>query len=201
MAQVIADRRDIDFVLYEQLKIDELTALDQYKDFNKKTFDMIITEAKNFAVKELLPTNAEGDKQGLGFENGQVKVPQCFHRAFELLVEGEWTSLTEDPQWGGQGLPSNISQAVGEYLFGGNWAVMNYAGMGHGTGKMIEIFGTQKQKDMFLKKLYTAEWGGTMLLTEPQAGSDVGALTTTAVKNADGTYSITGNKIFITNGT
>jgi alkylation response protein AidB-like acyl-CoA dehydrogenase len=200
MAQVIADRRDIDFVLYEQLKTDKLTTLDRYKNYNRKTFDMIITEAKNVAVKELLPTNAEGDREGLGFENGQVKVPQCFHRAFELLVEGEWTSLTEKPEWGGQGLPANIAQAVGEYLFGANWAVMNYAGMGHGTGKMIEIFGTQKQKDMFLKKLYTAEWGGTMLLTEPQAGSDVGALTTTAVKNEDGTYSISGNKIFITNG-
>ena len=200
MAQVIADRRDIDFVLYEQLKTDEMTSLDKYKDFNKKTFDMIITEARNFALKELLPTNAEGDKEGLDFKNGQVKVPQCFHRAYELYVEGEWTSLTEDPEWGGQGLPANISQAVGEYLIGGNWAVANYAGMGHGTGKMIEIFGTQTQKDMFLKNLYTAQWGGTMLLTESQAGSDVGALTTTAVENPDGTYSITGNKIFITNG-
>ena len=200
MAQMIADRRDIDFVLYEQFKTDEITSLDKYKDFNKKTFDMIITEARNFALKELLPTNAVGDKEGLGFENGQVKVPESFHRAYELYVEGEWTSLTEDPQWGGQGLPTNISQAVGEYLIGGNWAVANYAGMGHGTGKMIEIFGTQKEKDIFLKNLYTAKWGGTMLLTEPQAGSDVGALTTTAVKNPDGTYSITGNKIFITNG-
>ena len=200
MAQMIADRRDIDFVLYEQLKTDEITSLDKYKDFNKKTFDMIITEARNFALKELLPTNAVGDKEGLGFENGQVKVPESFHRAYELYVEGEWTSLTEDPEWGGQGLPTNISQAVGEYLIGGNWAVANYAGMGHGTGKMIEIFGTQKEKDIFLKNLYTAKWGGTMLLTEPQAGSDVGALTTTAVKNPDGTYSITGNKIFITNG-
>ena len=200
MAQVIADRRDIDFVLYEQLKTDEMTSLDKYKDFNKKTFDMIITEARNFAIKELLPTNAEGDKQGLGFENGQVKVPYCFHRAYDLFVEGEWTSLTEDPQWGGQGLPHNISQAVAEYLMGSNWAVANYVGMGHGTGKMIEIFGTQAQKDIFLKKLYTAKWGGTMLLTESQAGSDVGALTTTAVKNPDGTYAISGNKIFITNG-
>lgn len=200
MAQMIADRRDIDFVLYEQLKTDEMTGIDKYKDFNKKTFDMIITEARNFALKELLPTNAVGDKEGLCFENGQVKVPECFHRAYKLFVEGEWTSLTEDPEWGGQGLPNNISQAVGEYLIGSNWAVANYAGMGHGTGKMIEIFGTQKQKDIFLKNLYTAKWGGTMLLTEPMAGSDVGALTTTAVKNPDGTYSITGNKIFITNG-
>jgi len=200
MAQVIADRRDIDFVLYEQLKADEMTRLDKYKDFNKKTFDMIITEARNFAIKELLPTNAEGDKEGLDFENGQVKVPDSFHRAYELFVEGEWTSLTEDPQWGGQGLPTNISQAVGEYLIGSNWAIANYAGMGHGTGKMIEIFGNQQQKDIFLKNLYTAKWGGTMLLTESQAGSDVGALSTSAVKNPDGTYSITGNKIFITNG-
>jgi alkylation response protein AidB-like acyl-CoA dehydrogenase len=200
MAQMIADRRDIDFVLYEQLKTDAMTSLDKFKDFNKKTFDMIITEARNFAIKELLPTNAEGDKEGLGFENGQVKVPQCFHRAYELFVAGEWTSLTEDPEWGGQGLPNNISQAAAEYLIGGNWAVANYAGMGHGTGKMIEIFGTQKQKDLFLKNLYTAKWGGTMLLTESQAGSDVGALTTTAVKNPDGTYSITGSKVFITNG-
>ncbi len=200
MAQVIADRRDIDFVLYEQLKTDEMTRLDKYKEFNKKTFDMIVTEARNFAIKELLPTNAQGDKEGLGFENGEVKVPECFHRAYDLFVEGEWTSLTEDPEWGGQGLPNNISQAVSEYLIGSNWALANYAGMGHGTGKMIEIFGTRKQNDLFLKNLYTAKWGGTMLLTESQAGSDVGALTTTAVKNPDGTYSITGNKIFITNG-
>jgi alkylation response protein AidB-like acyl-CoA dehydrogenase len=200
MAQVIADRRDIDFVLYEQMKADELTKIDRYQDFNKKAFDMIITEARNFGIKELLPTCAEGDRAGLVFENGQVKVPQSFHRAYNLLLEGEWTSLTEDPQWGGQGLPVNISQAAGEYLFGGNWAVTNYAGMGHGTGKMIEIFGTRQQKDQFLEKLYTAQWGGTMLLTEPEAGSDVGALKTSAVKNPDGTYAISGNKIFITNG-
>ncbi len=200
MAQVIADRRDLDFVLYEQLKVDEMTQLDKFKDFNRKTFDMIITEARNFAVKEMLPTCTEGDKQGLVLEDGQVRVPQSFHRPFELLVEGEWTSLMEDPEWGGQGLPVCISQAVGEYLFGANWALMNYGSMGHGTGKMIEIFGTAQQKEMFVKKLYTAQWGGTMLLTEPQAGSDVGALTTTAVKNPDGTYSISGEKIFITNG-
>ncbi|NNL74872.1 MAG: acyl-CoA dehydrogenase [Desulfobacterales bacterium] len=200
MAQVVADRRDIDFVLHEQLMVEELINHERYRGLNKKTFDMIITEARNFAVKELLPANAEGDKEGLRFDNGQVKVPECFHRAYKLLLEGEWTSLTEDPDWGGQGLPSNVALAVGEYLYGSNWALTNYGGMGHGTGKMIEIFGTQLQKEMFLKKLYAAEWGGTMLLTEPQAGSDVGALTTTAVKNPDGTYTITGNKIFITNG-
>ena len=200
MVQVVSDRRDLDFVLYEQLKVDDVTKLDKYQVFNKKTFDMIITEARNFAIKELLPANAEGDREGLRFEDGQVKVPECFHRAYKLLLAGEWTSLTEDPDWGGQGLPVNISLAVGEYLYGSNWALTNYGGMGHGTGKMVEFFGTQQQKEIFLEKLYTAQWGGTMLLTESQAGSDVGALTTTAVKNPDGTYSISGNKIFITNG-
>jgi alkylation response protein AidB-like acyl-CoA dehydrogenase len=200
MAQVVADRRDIEFVLYEQLKVEELISHQRYKGLNKKTLDMIVTEARNFAVKELLPVNAEGDREGLRFENGEVKVPDCFHRAYSLLLEGEWTSLTEDPDWGGQGLPANVALAVGEYLYGSNWALTNFGGMGHGTGKMIEIFGTRQQKEMFLEKLYTAQWGGTMLLTESQAGSDVGALTTTAVKNPDGTYSISGNKIFITNG-
>jgi alkylation response protein AidB-like acyl-CoA dehydrogenase len=200
MAQMIADRRDIDFVLYEQMRVQDMTKHDRYRGFNRKAFDLIISEARNFAIKELLPTNAEGDRVGLRFEGGQVRVPECFQRPFKLLVEGEWTSMPEDPDLGGQGLPVNIAQAVGEYLYGASYCLVNYAGMGHGTGKMIELYGTQLQKDMFLKKLYTGQWGGTMLLTEPQAGSDVGALTTSAVKNPDGTYAITGNKIFITNG-
>ncbi len=124
MAQVIADRRDIDFVLYEQLKADEMTRLDKYKDFNKKTFDMIITEARNFAIKELLPTNAEGDKEGLGFENGQVTVPQSFHRAYELFVEGEWTSLTEDPRMGRPG--------VAHQHFPGGWRISDRQQLGRG---------------------------------------------------------------------
>jgi len=200
MAQVLADRRDMEFVLYEQMKTEEVLAFEKFAGFNRKMFDMIIAEARTFAVKELLPTYAEGDRIGLTFENGEVKVPECFHRPHELIIEGEWTSLTENPDWGGQGLPVNISMAVAEYIVGGNYCLSNYARMGHGTGKMVELFGTQAQKDLFLKKLYTGVWGGTMLLTEPQAGSDVGALTTSAVKNPDGTYTIKGDKIFITNG-
>ncbi len=109
MAQVIADRCDLEFVLYEQMEIETLLAYEKYADFNRKMFDMIISEARNFAIKELLPTYAEGDKIGLKFEKGQVKVPECFHRSHELLIEGEWTSLTEDLDYGGQGLPHCIS--------------------------------------------------------------------------------------------
>jgi len=200
MAQVISDRRDIEFVLYEQMDVESLLDQEKYADLDRSMFNMIISEARAFALKELLPTYAEGDRQGLRFEKGKVLVPECFHRPHKLLIEGEWTSLSEDPELGGQGMPNLISLAVAEYIIGGNYPLANYARMGHGTGKMVELFGTDQQKEMFLKKLYTGVWGGTMLLTEAQAGSDVGALTTSAVKNPDGTYSIKGDKIFITNG-
>jgi len=200
VAQYIADRRDIDFVLYEQMGAAALTEDARYSVFTKKTFDLIVSEARKLAIKEILPTCAEGDKQGVSFEKGQVKAPSCFHRAFEVIREAELTALTEDPEWGGQGLPALIEKAVLEWITGANFALTTYSHMGHGTGKMIELFGTQNLKEQYLKKLYTAEWGGTMLLTEAEAGSDVGALTTTAVKNDDGTYTLTGNKIFITAG-
>ncbi len=199
MAQLIADRRDIDFVLYEQLEINKLCKNEKYKAFNKKTFDMIISEARNLAIKEILPTFAEGDREGLVFENGTVRMPKCFHRVYKLFKEGEWIALTAPPELGGQGLPMAVAQAVVDYFLGANYSLTLCAWGGFGAGELVEAFGTPKQKDLFLKKMYSGEWGGTMALTESDAGSDVGALTTTAVKNDDGTYSMTGSKIFITN--
>jgi alkylation response protein AidB-like acyl-CoA dehydrogenase len=199
MAQLIADRRDIDFVLYEQLAADALCRTDRYREFNRKTFDMILTEARSFALKEILPTFVPGDREGLRFEHNLVFTPACFHRAYRLFCENEYTALPAEPELGGQGLPHVISQAVSEYLLGANYAFTLYAWSGYGAGEMIEIFGTEEQKKMFLKKMYTGQWGGTMVLTEPEAGSDVGHLQTSARPNPDGTYSISGNKIFITN--
>ena len=200
MAQQIADRRDIDFVLYEQLVVGQLFNTEKHRDLNKKMVDMVVTEARAFGIKEVLPTNAEGDRTGVTFENGKVIVPECYHRPYQLMVENEWTSLAEDPAMGGQGLPHMVMRAAYEYFYGANWSMVTYALEGHGTGKMIELFGTDKQKALFLKKLYTGQWGGTMDLTEPEAGSDVGALITSARPLDDGTYAITGNKIYITNG-
>jgi hypothetical protein len=200
MAQVIADRKDVDFVLHEQLGVSALSEHEKFAEFNKKTVDLIINEARNLAVKEILPTLKEGDEEGVNFENGQVTTPESFHRAYKLLCEGEWTAMPEDPEWGGGGMPRTVSLAAGDYFNGANYGFMMYTGLTHGAALLVEHFGTDEQKDTYLKKMYTGEWGGTMLLTEPEAGSDVGALTTTAVKNEDGTYAITGSKIFISSG-
>ncbi len=199
MAQVIADRRDVDFVLFEQFAVETLSRHPLYAEFNRKTIELVVTEARNLAVKEIYPTQQEGDA-GCKFENGQVTVPECYRRPWEMFLEGEWLALTEDPDFGGQGMPRTVAMAANDYLVGANYALAMYAGLTHGAALLVEAFGTEKIKQLFLKKMFTGEWTGTMLLTEPEAGSDVGRLTTTAVKNDDGTYSISGSKIFISSG-
>lgn len=201
MAQFISDRRDIDFVLHEMLDTAALAKKNEkFAEFNKKTIDLIVSEARNLAVKEILPTQKEGDEQGCTLENGKVTTPSSFKRLYDLFNEGEWLAMTEDPEWGGQGMPRTIASATMEYFNGANYPFMMYPGLTHGAGKLVEEFGTDEQKRIFLKRMYTGEWAGTMLLTEPGAGSDVGALTTTAKRNDDGTFSITGEKIFISGG-
>ncbi len=200
MAQQIADRRDVDFVLHEQLNVENLTTYERFEDFNKKTVDMVVSEARNLAIKELLPYLKEADEEGCTFDNGTVTVPKAFHRAYKLFAEGEWIAMCDDPAWGGQGMPAPVALAANNYFNGANYPFMLHNILAHGAGKLVEKFGTEKQKQLYLKKMYTGVWGGSMLLTEPEAGSDVGALTTRAVPNGDGTYSITGNKIFISSG-
>ncbi|MGD8611782.1 MAG: acyl-CoA dehydrogenase family protein, partial [Desulfobacterales bacterium] len=200
MAQQLVDRRDQDFVLWEQIDCAELLDHESYKEFNKKVCTLIINEARALAVKELLPLLAEGDTEGVCYENGTVTVPQSFHRVFELIKEGEWNNLGVPLEMGGQGAPAFLSAAAAEYFLGANWPLFCYATMGNGTANMIQLYGTEEQKEIYVKNLTAADWGGTMLLTESDAGSDVGALSTTATRNADGSYSLTGNKIFITNG-
>ncbi len=200
MAQLIADRRDIDFVLYDQLDIESLFRTERYRHMNRQLADMVINEARHFSLKEILPTYAAGDREGVRFENGQVRVPPCFHRAYDHYRQGEWIAMTEPTELGGQDLPHVIAQAARDYLLGANFSFAAFGILGHGTGKMIERFGDAQQKSLFLTKLYAGEWAGSMLLTEPDAGSDLGALATTAVRNDDGTYSLSGSKIFITCG-
>lgn len=197
MAQLIADRRDVDFVLHEQIG---LVDHEIFAEFNKKTVDLIVSEARNLAIKEILPTFKEGDEQGCTLENGKVTVPESFKRAWRLFCEGEWLAMCDDPEVGGQGMPRTVGTAALEYMVGANSAFMLYYGMTHGAAKLVEAFGDDTQKRLYMKNMFSGKWGGTMLLTEPEAGSDVGALTTTAEKNPDGTYAIKGAKIFISAG-
>ncbi len=200
MTAVIADLRDIEFVLYDQFHVQNLTKHKRYLEFNRKSFDMIIGEARKLAIKEILPTFSIGDQQGVRFENGNVQVPECFHKPCRIMVEDGWTALSEDVEKGGQGLPCMVSHAILEYLAGANYCLWSYVHFGHGTGKMIDLYGSERQKKLYLEKLFTGQWGGTMLLTESQAGSDLSLIETTALRNDDGTYSLTGSKLFITSG-
>ena len=200
MPQQLADRRDQQFVIWEQMNCEEILKHETYHEFKKKTCDMIIAEARTLAIKELLPLLAEGDALGVNFDAGDVTVPESFHGVYKLIQEGEWNNLGVPQDMGGQGAPAFLAAAAAEYFLGANWALYCYTTMGNGTARIINLYGTPEQKEKYVRKLTAAEWGGTMLLTESDAGSDVGALTTTATRNSDGTFSLTGNKIFITNG-
>lgn len=200
MAQILADRRDVDFVLHEQLNAEQFSKHELFSEFNRKAIDLIVTEARSLATKEILPTQTDGDRMGVKFDGGKVTVPESFHKAWKALRDGEWLATTEDPEFGGQGMPRTVATAAHDFLLAANFAFMMYGSLSHGAGKLVETFGTDKLKKLFLKKLFSGEWTGTMLLTESAAGSDVGALETTATPNPDGTYSIVGNKIFISGG-
>ena len=200
MAQIFSDRRDIDFVLHEQLAVTTLSEHDRFRDFGRKAVDMIITEARKLSVKEILPTSRIGDTVGCSFENGEVTIPREFKTVWELLVDGEWLGLSDSPEWGGQGMPETVAMAAREYLINGNITLMIYAALTHGSARLVEAFGDDQLKKTYLKKMFTGEWTGTMVLTEPEAGSDLGGISASAVKHEDGTYRITGSKVFISSG-
>ncbi|MDZ7761716.1 MAG: acyl-CoA dehydrogenase [Desulfovermiculus sp.] len=201
MAQQIVDRREIEFILHELLDVNQFSKYERFYEFNRKAVNMIVYEARQLAIKEILPTNKIGDIKGVTFhEGGVVKMPQEFHRVCRLYREGGWIGTSEAPEWGGQGMPKTVSTAVGDYLMGANCSINLFFGLTIGAGHLIEKFGTEQQKEIFLDKLYTGQWGGTMLLSEPQAGSDVGAVNTSAAPRTDGTYSISGTKIWVSGG-
>lgn len=198
---LLVDERDVKFVLYEQLGIDEkLCQAPLYSDFSRETFDMVIGEATKLAERAFYPTNKPGDEQGCRFENGQVKVPDCFHEAYRLHREGGWLAMTDSPEVGGQGLPIVLSQPCVEVMGAANWSLLMYPGLTHGAALLLEKYGTPELQEIYMEKLFSGEWGGTMCLTEPGAGSDVGNLRTKAARNPDGTYTISGQKMFISSG-
>jgi alkylation response protein AidB-like acyl-CoA dehydrogenase len=200
MANLVADERDIKFTLFELFEVQKLCTHDRYAAWNKKVLSMLVTEARKFSEKELYPLNIEGDKIGIRFEDGKVYSVPGTKKAYEKFVDGGWLTPTEDESVGGQGLPYVIKVATWEMFSAANFPFICYANLTHGAAKLIELYGTDEQKKRYMEKMYGGQWLGTMALTEPNAGSDVGAVQVAAKRNADGTYSISGQKIFITNG-
>ncbi|MDO9336712.1 MAG: acyl-CoA dehydrogenase C-terminal domain-containing protein [Caulobacter sp.] len=193
--------RDHVFLLEDVLKIDQYAELPAFADASLDVVKAIIEEAGKFTGEVLAPLNAVGDKQGCTWhQDNTVTTPDGFKEAYRLLCEGGWTGLGSDPAYGGQGLPHVVNLSFSEMSSSANMAFSMYPGLAHGAYSAIHTGGTDEQKQAYLPRMVTGEWTGTMNLTEPHCGTDLGLLRTKAVPQADGSYRITGQKIWISAG-
>ncbi len=194
------DLRDIRFVLLEQLKLGQLLGRGKFEDWGEEEVVSVLNEAARYATEVAGPLNATGDRQGCRLEEGQVYTPSGFKEAYWRLYEGGFKSLSISPEYGGAHAPKSLALLVTEITAGANESLDMYAGLTLGAAELIEVFGTPEQKQKYCEKMFSGIWAGTMCLTEPQAGSDVGEASTRAEKKADGSYHIRGTKIFISGG-
>ena len=195
-----APLRDMRFVLYELLGIEGLRALPEGDGFGPDLVDPVLEEAAKLAEQVLLPLNRSGDEEGCVLENGVVRTPKGFREAYRTYAEGGWTSLACDPEFGGQGLPHALAVFVEEMVCATNLSFSLYPGLTFGAYSALHAHASDEVKQRFLPKLVDGSWTGAMCLTEPHSGSDLGLVRTRAVPQADGTYRITGTKIFISAG-
>ena len=195
--------RDMQFVMHEVLKVtDELKQCPRHADIDADTINAVLEEGGKFAAEVTFPLNISGDTEGCTLDQAthEVKPPKGFKEAYAKYVEGGWPALSCDPEYGGQGLPFVTNQCLYEMLNSANQAWTMYPGLSHGAYEALHAHGTEEQKKLYLPKLTSGEWTGTMCLTEPHCGTDLGMLRTKAEPQADGTYKLTGNKIFISAG-
>ncbi|MDQ8027425.1 MAG: acyl-CoA dehydrogenase C-terminal domain-containing protein [Brevundimonas sp.] len=193
--------RDLTFILSEVLEIDRYTNQPGFQDVSSELAQQILEEAGKFADEVIAPINNPGDKEGCHWaEGGVVTTPKGWKEAYHQMVEAGWPSLMMDPAYGGQGMPSVIGSAVGQFTAGASAAFSMYPGLTAGAWAGIHANASEELKQKYLPKMSTGEWTGTMNLTEPQCGTDLGMVRTKAVPNGDGSYSITGQKIWISAG-
>jgi hypothetical protein len=195
--------RDMQFVMHEVLKVaDEYKAMPAHADVDVDTINAILEEGGKFASEVTFPLNMAGDEQGCVLDKNthEVTTPKGFKEAYHKYVEGGWPALSCDPEYGGQGLPIVVNQCFYEMLNSANQAWTMYPGLTHGAYEALHAHGTPEQKQTYLPKLTSGEWTGTMCLTEPHCGTDLGMLRTKAEPQPDGTYKLTGSKIFISAG-
>ena len=203
MAQYTPPLRDMHFVLHELLQVtDTFKTLPAHAEVDVDTINAVLEEGGKFASEVLAPLNARGDAEGCSLDAAthEVRTPAGFKAAYDQFVEGGWPSLGCDPAYGGQGLPVTLNQCLYEMLNSANQAWTMYPGLTHGAYECLHAHGTPEQQQTYLPKLTSGEWTGTMCLTESHCGTDLGLLRTKAEPQADGSYLITGNKIFISAG-
>jgi len=201
MIEYKAPLRDMQFVLYELLEIDKhYSVLRGDDDVNKELISQILEEGAKFCESELSPLNQSGDQEGCQWNDTVVTTPKGFKEAYAKYVEAGWPALASDEALGGQGLPPSLNLVINEMTGTANWSWSMYPGLSHGCMSTLEQHGTEQQQQTYLTKLIEGVWTGTMCLTEPHCGTDLGMLRTKAEPNEDGTYSLTGTKIFISAG-
>ena len=196
MANMLIDVRDQNFILYEMLHVEDLCNYPIYEDFSRETFEMVLTEAEKMGKEVIFPTLREADREGAKLGKDGVLVPKVLHEVYRRYCEGGWLAMKKRPEYGGQGFPLVI------YLAATAWFMHNpgfniYPGLTAGAAGLIESFGTEAQKNKYVLKMNSGEWGGSMALTEADAGSDVGNLKSKAIRQPDGTFRLQGTKQFI----
>jgi alkylation response protein AidB-like acyl-CoA dehydrogenase len=202
MPSYTAPLRDMRFVLFELLQGElELSSLPAHAALDSETINAILEEAARFATTVIHPLNAIGDREGCTYHgNGVVTAPTGFKAAYQLYVESGWPSLACNPEFGGQGLPIVLNNAAYEMFNSANQAWLMYAGLSHSAYECIKAHGNAEQKALYLPKIVSGEWTGTMCLTEPHCGTDLGLLRSRAEPQGDGSYQLSGSKIFISAG-
>ncbi|WP_300527372.1 acyl-CoA dehydrogenase C-terminal domain-containing protein [Maricaulis sp.] len=201
MAAYRAPVRDQQFVLHDVLDLAQYSNLPGFSDADGDTIDAILDESAKFCEGVLAPISKVGDVEGCTRdEDGNVKTPTGWKEAFHQMSEAGWTALSADPAYGGQGLPHVLNLAVNEMVSSANMAFGMYPGLTLGAAAALHTGGSDEQKELYLPKMISCQWGGTMNLTEPHCGTDLGLLRTKAVPQADGSYKITGQKIWISSG-
>ena len=199
MPRYTAPKKDLQFIIHDVLKATE-TGIPGYDELEADFTGAVLEEAGKIASDVLQPLNTIGDTEGCTLENGVVRTPTGFKAAFEQVKEGGWPGLDMPEQYGGQNMPALIGTAVGELFSASNQAFTMYQGLTHGAASAILAHGTDAQKDKYLPNMVSCEWTGTMNLTEPHCGTDLGLMRTKAVPQEDGSFKITGQKIFISSG-
>ena len=195
-----APLRDFRFVLHELLQVGNYQNLPAFAEAPPDIIDAVLEEGAKVCEELVFPLNQSGDEEGCHFEDGEVRTPQGFKEAYEQYRQGGWLGLSSDPEYGGQGLPQVLATAMSEMMCSANLSFEMYCGLTSGAAMAIYSHGSEEQKQLYLPAMYEGRWTGTMNLTEPHCGTDLGLMRTKAEPQADGSYRITGTKIFISAG-